>query len=192
MHKASLFISLLLVSAPVAAQVRPEPIVLKAEVHASQRDVWNALTTPEGVHSFFSDQALVEPKIGGAYEMYFVPSNPPGFRGGEGVHILAMEAPGRFFISWNAPPTYPDYRNQQTVVEFELEAVDANRTLVTLTHAGWGKAAGWHDVRHYFATAWKTILGRLQYRFDKGPVNWKQQPDGTAYFKAAPDGEGTD
>jgi uncharacterized protein YndB with AHSA1/START domain len=191
MHKTFLLLTSLLAAAPVAAQARPEPVVLKAEVHASQAEVWKALTTAEGVHSFFSDQARVEPKIGGAYEMYFLPNNPVGLRGGEGVHILAMEAPSRFFISWNAPPTYPDYRNQQTVVEFELESVAPNRTLVTLTHAGWGKAAGWNDVRTYFATAWKTILGRLQYRFDKGPIDWSRAPNGTAYFKAAPDTKGT-
>jgi len=187
MWKFSIYAAaLLLIPCPAAAQIRPEPIVIKAEVNASQAEVWKALTTPEGVHSFFSDQAQVEPKIGGAYEMYFVPGNPPGLRGGEGVHILAMEAPSRFFISWNAPPTYPKYRNQQTIVEFELEPVGANCTLVTLTHAGWGKSSGWGEVREYFATAWKTILGRLQYRFDKGPVDWAKTPNGTAYFKAAP------
>lgn len=165
---------------------KPEPIILQAMVEAPPARVWQALTTPEGVHSFFSEQALVEPKIGGAYEMYFAPENPVGFKGTEGVRILAMEEPSRFFISWNAPRSYPQYRDQKTVVEFELEPVGESRTLVRLTHSGWGRGPGWGQVRDYFGNAWKVILGRLQYRFDKGPVNWKDTPDGAAYFKAAP------
>lgn len=173
-------------SAPAAAPShRPEPVILGAEVKASQMELWQALTTPTGVRTFFAAEAKVEPRIGGAYEMYFLPDNLPGLRGGEGVRILAMEAPDRFLITWNAPPAYGALRAQQTVVEFELEPVRAGITRITLTHSGWGRAQGWQQVRDYFASAWKTILGRLQYRFDAGPVDWRAVPDGKAYFRPA-------
>jgi uncharacterized protein YndB with AHSA1/START domain len=163
----------------------PEPVVLSAEIKASQTELWQSLTTPTGVRTFFAASAKVEPRVGGAYEMYFLPDNLPGLRGGEGVRILAMEAPHRFLITWNAPPAYGALRAQQTVVEFELEPVRAGTTRITLTHSGWGRTQGWQQVRDYFASAWKTILGRLQYRFDKGPVDWRAVPDGKAYFTPA-------
>jgi uncharacterized protein YndB with AHSA1/START domain len=171
-------------AAPMAG--RPEPVILSAEVKAEPAELWEVLTTPAGVRSFFAAGAKVEPRIGGAYEMYFLPDNLPGLRGGEGVRILAMEAPHRFLITWNAPPAYGALRAQQTIVEFELLPVRSGGTRITLTHSGWGRTRGWQQVRDYFASAWKTVLGRLQYRFDEGPVDWHAAPDGKAYFRPAP------
>ena len=186
MDKWPALIALFLSGPATAAEPRLEPVVLHAVVNASPADVWTAITTPAGVQSFFSKDALVESRIDGAYEMYFLPGNPPGLRGGEGIRILAMESPRRFFISWNAPPKFREYREQKTVVEFELEPAAGNRTLLTLTHGGWGRVPRWADVRSYFADAWKTVVGRLQYRFDHGPIDWTKAPDGAAYFKPSP------
>lgn len=164
---------------------RPSDVVVAGLVNAPPGQVWDALTTPEGVSTFFSEHALVERHVGGAYEMYFLPRNPPGLRGGEGVRILAMEPPSRFLITWNAPPHFPMERRQHTTVQFELLAAEDDATLVCITQSGWGRGQGWQKVRDYFDSAWKVILGRLQYRFDEGPVDWRDRPDGADYFKPA-------
>jgi uncharacterized protein YndB with AHSA1/START domain len=181
--KLAAMLAMAFVAAPAPAGPRPQPVELWAEVQAPPPAVWRALTTPDGVETFFARQYRVEPEIGGAYEMYFLLDNPPGLRGGEGVRILAMEEPRRFVISWNAPPNFGPLRQQQTVVEFELEPLGQDRTLVQLTHHGWGRGSDWQGVRDYFADAWKIILGRLQFRFDRGPVDWTRPPDGAAYFR---------
>ena len=165
------------------AAARPDSVELSAEVAAPRTQVWEALTTPQGVATFFASESRVEPEVGGAYEMYFLPSNPPGLRGGEGIRILAMEPPSRLLISWNAPSSFGALRGQYTVVEFALAEAGPDLTRVELTHSGWGEGQAWQAVRDYFSTAWQTILGRLQYRFDRGPVNWANVPDGEAYYR---------
>lgn len=179
-------VSLALAELPaIAAEPMPEPVILEAEIAAPPAAVWRALSSREGVRSFFAAEARIEPRIGGAYEIYFIPGNPPGLRGTEQVRILAMEPPRRLLVSWNAPIQFGDLRRQQTAVEFEL-APAARGTRLTLTHFGWGRGAAWQKVRDYFGQAWPYVLGQLQYRFDHGPIDWKRPPDGKAYFKPAP------
>ncbi|MGZ8349052.1 MAG: SRPBCC family protein [Allosphingosinicella sp.] len=184
---------LLLVAAAVALVVMPCPVssgtipavVIRAEVNAPPAEVWNALSTPAGVRSFFADSANVEPRVDGAYEMFFLPGNRPGLRGGEGNRVLAFEPGRRLLVSWNAPPSFGPLRDQHTVVEFALQPLEDGRTLVTATHEGWGDGEGWQEVRAYFARAWPVVLGRLQHRFDHGPVDWAEVPDGASYFRPA-------
>ena len=174
--------------APASAQAEslaPEPVRLAAEIDAVPAQVWQALTTREGVLGFFAGEARVEARIGGAYELYFLRDNPPGLRGSENVRILAMEAPGRLLVSWNAPPIFGPLRDQQTVVEFQLSPASGGRTFVAITHFGWGRGPAWQAVRDYFATAGPVVLGRLQYRFERGPVDWRNPPDGASYFRRA-------
>lgn len=171
---------------PSAHAVQPlEPVLLQAEVSAPPAAVWQALATQQGVTSFFASEAMIDPRVGGAYELYFLRDNPKGLRGTEGVRILAMEAPSRLLIGWNAPPTFGPLRDQQTIVEFALEPTRGDGTLLTLTHSGWGRGAAWRQVRNYFEKAWPVVLGRLQYRFDQGPVDWNRAPNGAAYFEPA-------
>jgi uncharacterized protein YndB with AHSA1/START domain len=163
----------------------PTPVQLEAQVHAAPAEVWHALTTREGVLGFFASDARIEPRIGGPYELNFLPDNPPGLRGSEDVRILALEAPSRLLVSWNAPTGFGPLREQQTVVEFLLAPAGQGETRLALRHSGWGRGARWQAVRDYFARAWPHVLGRLQYRFDHGPVDWREPPDGAAYFRPA-------
>jgi uncharacterized protein YndB with AHSA1/START domain len=175
------FLSLALAS---AAAPLP-PIVLRAEVAAPPEQVWQALTTEAGARSFFAPDAWIEARIDGAYELYFMPENPPGLRGGEGNRILAIEPARRLLVSWNAPPQFGPLRGQHTVFEYELEPLPGGRTLVTGTQSGWGQGAEWAKVRDYFVRAWPIVLGDLQYRFKRGPVDWSRAPIGAAYFRPA-------
>ena len=176
----------LLFAGPVLAQpAPPAPVVLRAEIAAPPAAVWHALTSEAGVRGFFASAARIEPRIDGAYEMYFLRRNPPGLRGGEGNRLLALERNRRLLASWNAPPSFGALRGQHTIVEFDLTPLAGGRTLVTATHSGWGSGTGWRAVRDYFAAAWQVVLGRLQYRFDHGPVDWRNAPDGGAYFHPA-------
>jgi uncharacterized protein YndB with AHSA1/START domain len=171
-----------------AAEIRPEPVIVEAEIAASQGEAWRSLISREGAVSFFGPDARIEPVIGGAYEIYFLPDNPPGLRGTEGVRILAMEDGKRLLIGWNAPVPFGPLRPQETVVEFTLSPRPPDRTLITVTHSAWGRGPEWQRLRDYFASAWPAVLGRLQYRFDIGPVDWTNPPDGAAYFRPSESG----
>src|SRR5204863_7187374 len=131
-----------------------EPITLEALVNTSPDNIWNALTTSEGARTFFASEANIDPRIGGAYEIYFLPNNPQGLKGSEGVKILAMEPASRLLFSWNAPPEFGPLRQQQTVVEIGLRPQGPQRTRVTLTHWGWGHGPKWEAMRACFEGNW--------------------------------------
>jgi len=141
-------------------------------VAASLAEVWQAWTTEEGALTFFAPKANVELKIGGRYEMLFNPDDPPGLQGGEGLKILSYSPQEMLSFTWNAPPKYPTVRDQHTWVVVQFEPVDVGSTRVTLTHLGWQTGGEWDQVFDYFVRAWDVVLGRLQYRFSNGPINW--------------------
>ena len=152
-------------------------IHLEIIINASLSDVWDAWTTKQGILSFFSPDCFVEFKIGGTYENYFDLEAKPGLRGGEGNKILAIQEQSMFSFTWNAPPHLPEVRNQRTHVIIRFEQLEKNKTRVTLHHDGWGNGGQWDEAFEYFQKAWENIvLPRLKYRFDHGPVNWKNPP----------------
>jgi uncharacterized protein YndB with AHSA1/START domain len=152
--------------------------ILRAEIDvpASREAVWAAWTTEAGIKTFFAPAAHIEPRVDGAYEIFFDPEAQPGRRGGDGMRILVFEPPRRISFTWNAPLTQPLVRAQRTVVTLELAAIDAGHTRLRFTHAGWGEGPEWDAAYAYFDSAWgKVVLPSLLRRFASGPVDWKNR-----------------
>jgi len=143
-------------------------------VPASVDEVWAAWTTEKGVKTFFAPEASVELAIGGNYEMYFAPKQPKGLRGGEGCRILSFVPGEMLSFTWNAPPSLPEVRKEFTWVVLYFKALEGNKTRVSLVHVGWQAGEEWQKALQYFDKAWEVVLGRLQYRFQKGPIDWKK------------------
>lgn len=141
-------------------------------VAAPIAEVWQTWTTEDGVLTFFAPRANVDFKIGGRYEMLFNLDAPPGLQGGEGLKILSYLPERMLSFTWNAPPEYPAVRNKHTWVVVQFEPVNTGATRVTLTHLGWQTGAEWDQAFDYFMQAWNVVLGRLQYRFVSGPIDW--------------------
>ncbi len=133
--------------------------------------VWDAWTTTEGIKSFFAPDARVELKIGGRYELFFLPEGSPlGKRGGEGCRILSYLPKEMLSFTWNAPPQFPDVREMRTHVIVQLADAGDKQTKVTLTHIGWGEGDEWTQVYDYFDSAWGHILESLQKNCADGTV----------------------
>jgi uncharacterized protein YndB with AHSA1/START domain len=135
--------------------------------------VWKSWTTKEGLITFFAPQASVELAVGGDYEMYFDPKQPEGKRGSEGCKILSFVPGEMLSFSWSAPPSMPEVRRERTWVVLFFLTKEVNKTQVNLLHVGWQIGEEWQKAFQYFDRAWEVVLGRLQYRFQKGPINWK-------------------
>ncbi len=60
-------------------------------IPASVDEVWELFTTAKGLSSFYAREAIIDPKVGGLFELYVFPENPPGLRGIEGQQVLAIE-----------------------------------------------------------------------------------------------------
>lgn len=141
-------------------------------VSAPRRDVWQAWTTSDGARTFFAPDAMIELKMGGPYEIYFVPEAPPGSRGSEDCRILSWLPEEMLSFEWNAPPSFGELRDKRTRIIVQFMEADSNKTQVILTQIGWGTGEDWDKLFDYFDRAWGHVLDNLKTRFEKGPLEW--------------------
>ena len=143
-------------------------------VNATVDQVWEAWTTREGIVSFFAPDAKIDPKPGGAFQIYIDPDAPAGSRGADESRFMALQPKKMLSFDWNAPPHLPEARAQRTFVVLRFEPVGERQTRVTLHHTGWGDGGQWDQAYTYFQGAWDGVLGNLRRRFDQGPIDWTE------------------
>ena len=146
----------------------------QVEVAASLDQAWEAWTTREGIRSFFAPDASVEPRVGGAFQIYMDPLAEPGMKGADEMRFMALQPKKMISFDWNAPPHLPEARAQRTFVVVRFAAVDDRSTRVTLHHTGWGDGGQWDQTYAYFDKAWGNVLGNLKKRFETGPYDWTE------------------
>ena len=143
-------------------------------VQASLDQVWSAWTTREGIVSFFAPDAKIEPRVGGAFQIYMDPGAEPGMKGADEMRFLALQPRKMISFDWNAPPSLPEARAQRTFVVVRFNPVDERSTRVSIHHTGWGDGGEWDKAYVYFDRAWGYVLGNLRLRFEKGPRDWTE------------------
>jgi len=167
-------------------------ISLEATVDAPASTVFTLWTTQAGIQSFFAPRAVIDPRVGGRYEIAFFPQvDPDGESAGtKGARILRFEPDRALSFEWftfvsrdfravappgaTSPPVVPaavrNTRPIPTWVDLSLEAVAGHpgKTHVRLTHRGFGSGTPWDESFEYFWRAWATVLGRLGARCSRG------------------------
>ncbi|MGA3191832.1 MAG: SRPBCC domain-containing protein [Candidatus Bathyarchaeia archaeon] len=142
-------------------------------VNAPVKAVWDAWTTPEGAVTFFAPRANIRLAVGGPYELFFDLDAPEGSQGSEGLKILSFLPMEMLSFEWSTPPEYPTLRKgQRTWVVVQFYPRGQNEVQIRLTHLGWKEGDEWDKVFQYFKRAWDIVLGRLELRFSKGPIDW--------------------
>jgi uncharacterized protein YndB with AHSA1/START domain len=153
-------------------------IVLEATVDASPQEVFRLWTTPEEIPRFFAPKAVIEPRLGGRYEMIFDPENDPegDDSGTKGARILRFEPARALSFEWTGftrtsnnpqgPPAWPEQRGRrpiQTWVDLRFDPVPGSpgKTMVRLVEYGFGSGGKWDTAFAYFWRNWALILGRL-------------------------------
>jgi len=145
-------------------------IVHEAVVAASPAEVWPLWTTSEGLAAWLLPDSHVELRIGGPFELYFMPEAPEGTRGSEGCRILSYVPERMLSFTWNGPPVLPETREARTWVVLDLDAVEGG-TRVRVTHLGWPESgwstegSQWPDTFAYFEAAWAKVLEALVKHF---------------------------
>ena len=127
----------------------------------------------EGVTSFFAPKANIEPKVGGPYELLFDLKAPRGFQGTEGCKLLAFEPSNSLSFQFLPPPEFPNARRIQTRVDVVIEQVlGGGLVKFNVAHSGFEEGEEWDECFEFFDWNWDVVLGRLQYRFNAGPIDW--------------------
>ena len=164
----------LLVALPLAAAAQERQIFKDVVVKAPVEAVFKSWSTSEGIASFFAPEAKVEPRSGGAFEVYINPYAAPGMKGADDMKVMAYQENRMISFTWNAPPNLPEVRAQRTLVIVRTQPV-AEGTRVTLTHVGWGDGGQWDQTYNYFDKAWGNVLANLQKVHAEGkPIDWTE------------------
>ena len=165
---AALALALPLASAGAAERAIDKSVV----VNATLEQAWAAWTTREGIVSFFAPDAVVEPRVGGAFHIHMDPGAPAGAKGADDMRFMALQPLKMISFDWNAPPSLPQARAQRTFVTVRFAALGDTSTQVSLHHTGWGDGGEWDKAYAYFDRAWGGVLANLQKRFVQGPYDW--------------------
>ena len=140
---------------------------------ATLEDAWKAWTTVEGVTSFFVPKANIEPVIGGRYELFSSLKAPKGFQGTEGCKILALEPQKHLAFEFMAPPQFPNVRRLSTRVDVTFgEVAKGGVVKLDLVHSGFQEGEEWDEFFEFSNWNWDLVLGRFQYGFSVGPIDW--------------------
>jgi uncharacterized protein YndB with AHSA1/START domain len=95
------------------AQGAERAIDKQVVVNATLDQAWDAWTTREGIVAFLAPDAKIEPRVGGAFEIYFDPYAPAGSKGADGMRFMALQPKKMLSFDWNAPPSSPEARQAQ-------------------------------------------------------------------------------
>jgi len=100
------------------------------QIDAAPDEVWQHITTAEGIVRWFAPEAAVTPGEGGSIMVSWGP-------GMEGTAPISIWEPGKRF-AWTEGAENPK------LIEFEIEAKDGT-TSVTLVQSGFGDGAKFED-----------------------------------------------
>ena len=140
-------------------KIKGQTIEIKKSIviDASPEVVFNAITNPEELTQWFPDQAILEPKVGGKIKFSFYKEEDREHRSfdffPEGT-IIEFIPNKRISYTWQEPNT-PDF--PRTVVTWELEKIEDDKTRVKLLHTGFeGGKLFKHD------EGWSHFLNQLR------------------------------
>jgi uncharacterized protein YndB with AHSA1/START domain len=120
--------------------VSNEPNLIKKEIviNAPIERVFSALIDPEQLTQWFPDVVTIEPKLGGKVSFRFLKENTKKDNDHEIVGNIVSFIPNKeISYTWNFI-TEPEYR-RDTIVRWNLDKLESNKTKLTLIHSGFTK-----------------------------------------------------
>ncbi len=139
------------------------------EIDASVEKVFNAISDPREIICWFPDEAILEPKVVGIFNLsFFKDSEKPKMKMdrdfiNEGK-VLEIISNKKLVHTWQWKE-FPDF--SETIVTWELEPEDDNQTKLTLTHTGFtGKEEGPASLEEH-NKGWSFFLNELISYFSK-------------------------
>ena len=109
----------------------PDRIERTVTLTRAPREVWQALTTAEGLSAWFGERATIDLRPGGAATMTFAEGMAVDMR------IERVEEPAVFAYTWRLPDL-PEDDPRRTYVEFTLEPVPGG-TLLHVVETGFAQ-----------------------------------------------------
>ncbi len=133
-------------------------IQLKEEVECNINTAFDMFTQNRLLESWLTTKAEVEPKVGGKFELFWVPENRE-HDSTIGCKITGIEKNVHLSFSWKGPQQYESFMNfadplTHVIAFFTREIKTPNKTTIHLFHTGWGNTPDWQEARDWFEKAW--------------------------------------
>jgi uncharacterized protein YndB with AHSA1/START domain len=141
-------------------------IQIEIELNCTVNQAFDLFTVNEKLESWLPEKAEVEPKVGGKYELFWLPQNPE-VNSTIGCKITSIEKNKFLSFEWKGPEMYQSFMNfcdplTHVVIVFTPSTNDSNKTLLYLFHTGWRDDNDWYEARNYFEKAWLSALTNLK------------------------------
>ena len=133
----------------------PDRIERTVEIAHPPAKVWAALTTAEGLGTWFGNQATIDLRPGGAAQMTWTSGDRANMR------IERVEEPSVFGFTWHIYGL-PDEDPRRTYVEFTLEPVGSG-TRLTVVESGFAQLPEGEHQKAFGGNVdgWANELGEL-------------------------------
>ena len=141
-------------------------ISIKEEIDCDRETAFNMFTKNELLENWLTVKAEVDPKVGGKYELFWVPENRES-NSTIGCKITGIDRDKFISFDWKGPADFESFMNSadpltHVIVFFSQNDSDSNKTIIHLFHTGWRNDSEWQRARNYFKNAWSKVLRVLK------------------------------
>lgn len=147
-------------------------------INAPLNLVWYAWTISERVSEWFAPETVIEAKIGGPYELYFIPGNRTGMNT-KGCKITKLINEKELQFTWKGPDQFEELMNGEnglTTVRVRFKSINEDATQVIVEHFGFKDQEDWIEAMNWHQMAWTGVLESLKAALEKGEGNLCCQP----------------
>ena len=131
-------------------------LVHQVNIKASPETIYRAVSTQEGLASFWTSDSKAEPKVGSVASF--------GFGGPTQRMRIDELTPGKR-VKWTGLNDFPNWGD--TTVSWDISPADTGETSVTFRHANWPEAVTADDLGSINYT-WGLIVERLKQYSESG------------------------
>jgi uncharacterized protein YndB with AHSA1/START domain len=146
-----------------------EPVRAEVTIAAPRDLVWWAWTESDRVAAWFAPEARLDARPGGAFELFFDPSDHD-HQCTKGCVFTLVEPRKRLAFTWKGPNEFAALMNDQDSLTSVLATLydQDGGTRVAVEHSGWGEGEEWAQARTWHQTAWEQVLGSLKAALESG------------------------
>ena len=141
-------------------------IFIKDKIECDNPTAFEMFTVNKYLESWLTNEADVDPKVRGKYELFWDPTNKE-INSTIGCKITGIEKNKFISFNWNGPLKFNSFMNNadpltHVIIFFSQKDNEPNKTIIHLFHTGWRKDVEWGEARNYFENAWKNALQDLK------------------------------
>lgn len=145
--------------------------VIKKQItlNAPIEQAWFLWTQSDQVEKWFAPKAVIEPVLGGRYELYFVPGNMAN-KNTVGCQVLTISPNQSLTVSWKGPSQFSVLMNDPfptTTLTIRFKKLSDTTTCVKLYHEGFGADVVWDAAYDWHDLVWAGVLKQLQDALDQ-------------------------